>query len=188
MTLLVASLSRTALAALVLCGFALSPAPAAAASKEELDAHVHQAIQDLYRSNVVAKELAGKAAGVLVFPDVIKAGFWVGGQYGQSALLVGQSIVGHYNIVGASFGLQAGVQDESVAIMFMTAEALNKFRESKGWKIGVDGSVAVVTVGVGGVIDSETLRKPIIAFVFNNKGLMASLALEGSKITKIEKK
>jgi lipid-binding SYLF domain-containing protein len=72
--------------------------------------------------------------------------------------------------------------------MFMTAEALNKFRESKGWKIGVDGSVAVVTVGVGGVIDSETLRKPIIAFVFNNKGLMASLALEGSKITKIEKK
>jgi len=128
-------------------------------SKQELDAHVHQAIQDLYRSNLVAKDLAGKAAGMLVFPTIIKAGFWVGGEYGEGALLAGQSIVAYYNIVAASFGLQVGVQDESLAIMFMTSEALNKFRASKGWKIGVDGSVAVVTVGVGGVIGQRDPAK-----------------------------
>jgi lipid-binding SYLF domain-containing protein len=177
-------LTRTAIAALLLCAVAL---PAAAASKEELDAHVRQSLQDLYRTNAVARDLAGKAAGILVFPSVVKAGLMFGGEYGEGALLVGQSPAAYYNIVAASFGLQAGVQDESIAIMFMTADALAKFRASKGWKAGVDGSVALVTVGAGGQIDSETLQKPIIGFVFNNKGLMANLTLEGSKISRIER-
>ena len=179
------SMTAAAVAALVLSGLGLSSPPANAASKEELDAHARQSIQDLYRANVKARDLASKAAGILVFPSVVKAGFFFGGEYGEGALEVGGSPVSYYNIVSASFGLQAGVQDESVALMFMTPEALSKFRASHGWKAGVGGSLAVVTLGAGGEVDSETLQKPVVAFVFNNRGLMANLTLEGSKISKI---
>jgi lipid-binding SYLF domain-containing protein len=180
-------LQRTAIASLMMCGLALSALPVAAASKDELDAHVRQSIEDLYRASPAAKQLAGKSAGMLVFPSVFKAGFWVGAEYGEGALEVANKTVGYYNTISASFGLQAGVQDKSVVLMFMTPEALNKFRESNGWKAGVDGSVAFVTVGAGKDFDTETLQKPIVGFVFNNKGLMANLTLEGSKISRIER-
>ncbi|HEY4039407.1 MAG TPA: YSC84-related protein [Burkholderiaceae bacterium] len=185
MSAITGNLKRTAITALLLCGFALSSSPSAAASKEELDAHVREAIGDLYRASPAARELAGKAAGMLVFPSIIKAGFWVGGEYGEGALEIGQKTVAYYNVVSASFGLQAGVQDKSVALLFMTPDALAKFRESQGWKAGVDGSIAFVTLGAGKDFDSETLQKPIVGFVFNNKGLMANLTLEGSKISQI---
>jgi lipid-binding SYLF domain-containing protein len=180
-------LQRTAITALMMCGLALSALPVAAASKDELDAHVRQSIEDLYRASPAAKQLAGKSAGMLVFPSVFKAGFWFGAEYGEGALEVGSRTVSYYNVISASFGLQAGVQDKSVVLMFMTPEALNKFRESDGWKAGVDGSVAFVTVGGGKDFDTETLQKPIVGFVFNNKGLMANLTLEGSKISRIDR-
>jgi lipid-binding SYLF domain-containing protein len=187
MSAIVESLKRTVIPSLLLCGLVLSSAPAAAASKEELDEHVRQTIEDLYRASPAAKQLAGKTAGMLVFPSVVKAGFWVGGEYGEGALDVGHKTVGYYNIISASFGLQAGVQEKSVVLMFMTSEALAKFRESDGWKAGVDGSVALVTLGAGKDFDTETLQKPIVGFVFNNKGLMANLTLEGSKISQINR-
>jgi lipid-binding SYLF domain-containing protein len=187
MSSIVGNLQRTSIAALLLCGFALSSTPAAAAPREALDAHVHEAIADLYRTSPAARELAGKASGMLVFPSIVKAGFWFGGEFGQGALEVGQRSVAYYNIISASFGLQAGVQDKSVVLMFMTPEALAKFRQSDGWKAGVDGSIAFVTVGAGKDFDSETLQKPIVGFVFNNKGLMANLTLEGSKISQIDR-
>jgi lipid-binding SYLF domain-containing protein len=187
MSAIVASLKRTVIPSLLLCGLVLSSAPAAAASKEELDEHVRQTIEDLYRASPAARQLAGKSAGMLVFPSVVKAGFWVGGEYGEGALDVGHKTVGYYNIISASFGLQAGVQEKSVVLMFTTPEALAKFRQSDGWKLGVDGSVALVTLGAGKDFDTETLQKPIVGFVFNNKGLMANLTLEGSKISQINR-
>ncbi|HUD25811.1 MAG TPA: YSC84-related protein [Burkholderiaceae bacterium] len=187
MSAMVESLKRCAIAVLVLHGLALSSAPAAAASKEEIDAHVHEAIEDLYRTSRAARDLTGKSVGMLVFPTVVKAGFVFGAEYGEAALLVGGKTAAYYNIISASWGLQAGVQEKSFVMMFMTEDALKKFRESKGWKAGVDGSIALATLGAGDEIDTETLKKPIIGFVFNNKGLMANLTLEGSKITKIEK-
>jgi lipid-binding SYLF domain-containing protein len=187
MSATVGSLKRGAIAALLACTVALGAAPAGAASKEEIDAHVRQSVEDLYRSSHAAKDLAAKSVGMLVFPTVVKAGFIFGAEYGEGALLDGGKTVGYYNVISASWGLQAGVQEKSFVMMFMTADALARFRESKGWKAGVDGSVAVATLGAGDEIDTETLKKPIIGFVFNNKGLMANLTLEGSKITKIEK-
>jgi lipid-binding SYLF domain-containing protein len=67
----------------------------------------------------------------------------------------------------------------------MTNEALDQFRGTDGWKVGVDGSVAVVTVGVGGSIDSNRITSPIVGFIFDGKGLMYNLTLEGSKISQI---
>ena len=186
MKAIVENLKRAVIPSLLLCGLVLSSAPAAAASKEELNEHVRQTIEDLYRASPAARQLAGKSAGMLVFPSVVKAGFWFGGEYGEGALDVGHQTVGYYNLISASFGLQAGVQEKSVVLMFTTPAALAKFRDSDGWKVGVDGSVAFVTLGAGKDFDTETLQKPIVGFVFNNKGLMANLTLEGSKISQIK--
>ncbi len=186
MRAIVGLIGRSTLAGVALC-LALSPAVSAGASKEELDAKVREATQELYKTSSAAKELSGRAAGIVVFPQVLKAGFVIGGEYGEGALLIGGKTAAYYNIVSASWGLQIGAQQKSLVLMFMTAEALKKFRDSDGWKAGVDGSVALATLGAGKDLDSETLQKPIIGFVYNNKGLMANLTLEGSKITKIDK-
>lgn len=173
-------------AVLVACALLL-PIAAHAASREEIDARVREAVQELYETSGAAKELAGRAHGILVFPRVIKAGIGVGGEFGEGALLSGGRTVGYYNIASASIGFQLGAQAKSIAIMFMTAEALADFKRRKGWKAGVDGSVAIAKFGVGEEIDTETARRPIIGFVYANKGLMYNLTLEGSKITQIRK-
>jgi len=165
----------------------LSPPAGRAASKEEIDARVHEAVETLYKTSSAAKELAGRARGMLVFPRIIKGGVGIGGEYGEGSLLMGSRPVEYYNIASASIGFQLGVQEEAVAILFMSDEALKRFRDSDGWKAGVDGSVAIATLGVGGALDTETIRKPIVGFVFSNKGLMYNLTLEGSKISRLKR-
>jgi lipid-binding SYLF domain-containing protein len=161
--------------------------PAVAASREELDANVREAVNELYKHSSAAKELAGKSVGMLVFPKVVKMGIGIGGEYGEGALLVGGKTVAYYNIAAGSIGLQLGAQQKSQVILFMNQRELDKFRKSEGWKAGVDGSVALATLGAGGQIDTETSKKPIIGFIFSNKGLMYNLTFEGSKITRIDK-
>lgn len=161
--------------------------PAQAASKAEIDAKVNATLKTFYADVKGGRELAGKAAGMLVFPEVVKAGIGIGGEYGDGALRVGGKTVGYYNTAAASIGLQLGVQVKSQIILFMTEKALRDFRNSDGWKAGVDGSVALATLGAGGEIDTETTRKPIIGFIFSNKGLMYNLTFEGSKITRIKR-
>ena len=157
-------------------------------SREELDAEVREAIEELYKHSSAAKELAGRASGMLVFPKVVKGGLVVGGEYGEGALIIGGSTAGYYSLAAGSIGLQAGVQRKSQVILFMNPKVLNSFRNSNGWKAGVDGSVALATLGAGGQIDTETGKKPIIGFIYSNKGLMYNLTFEGSKISKIDKK
>ncbi len=174
-------------AALMLAVATLAVPVADAASREQIDAEVREAVKELYELSSSARELGGKAAGMLVFPSVYKGGIGVGGEYGEGALLIGGKTVGYYNVVSGSIGFQLGVQKKSQVVMFMSAKELEKFRASEGWKAGVDGSVAIATLGTGGEIDTNTARKPIIGFIFSNKGLMYNLTFEGSKITKIEK-
>jgi lipid-binding SYLF domain-containing protein len=158
-----------------------------AASREEIDAEVRQAVKEFYKHTSAGKELSQKAAGMLVFPSVVKAGIGIGGEYGEGSLLIGGKPAAYYNIASASIGFQLGAQARSMIVLFMTENALSKFRASEGWKAGVDGSVALATLGAGGAIDTETAKKPIIGFIFSNKGLMYNLTFEGSKITKIDK-
>jgi lipid-binding SYLF domain-containing protein len=160
---------------------------ASAASKSELDAEVRQTVARFHKHTSAGQELAGKAAGMLVFPNVVKAGIGIGGEYGEGALLVGGKTVAYYNLASASIGFQLGAQARSQIVLFMTEEALGNFRKSEGWKAGVDGSVALATLGAGGAIDTRTAQQPIIGFIFSNKGLMYNLTFEGSKITRIEK-
>ena len=160
---------------------------ASAASKQEIDAQVRETLGQFQKQTSAGHELAQKAAGMLVFPKVIKAGIGIGGEYGEGALLIHGKPVAYYNLASASIGLQLGAQARSEIVLFMNEHALGNFRSSQGWKAGVDGSVALATLGAGGSIDTETAKKPIIGFIFSNQGLMYNLTFEGSKISKITK-
>ena len=164
---------------------ALGVTVARADSKQRIDTESLKALDKLRAHAAAAGPLLDEASGVLVFPDVVKMGFGVGGQYGEGSLLVDGKPVAYYATAGASFGLQVGVQYKAEVILFMTEEALQNFRNSQGWEVGVDGSAAIVDVGAGGKIDSKMVNQPVVAFIFSNKGLMGNLTLEGSKITRI---
>jgi lipid-binding SYLF domain-containing protein len=162
-------------------------APGRAADAREINAAVNATLDRFYRQIPGAREVSARATGVLVFPTIIKAGFGVGGEYGEGAMRVGGKTVGYYNTISASFGFQLGAQARSVIIMFMTPEALAGFRRVDGWKVGVDGSVAIIVVGAGGSIDTEKVTSPVVGFILDPKGLMYNLTLEGSKITRISR-
>jgi lipid-binding SYLF domain-containing protein len=164
-----------------------APQDTRAASPAEIDAEADAALVRFYEEVPAAKDLAKKAKGILIFPNVVKAGLGVGGEYGEGALRAGGKSVGYYNIAAASIGLQIGVQSRVEVLMFMTQEALDRFRASDGWEVGVDGSVAVVKTGVAGEIDTTSFGDPVIGFIFGEQGLMANLSLEGAKITKMDK-
>jgi len=160
---------------------------AQAASKQEIDAKSAQALEEFYVKVNGGRELVNRAAGVLVFPEVVKAGFGIGGEYGEGKLMINGATTDYYRIVSGSIGFQMGAQVKREVILFMTQDALNGFRNSDGWEAGVDGSVALVTLGAGGEIDTNTIRNPIIGFIISNKGLMYNLSFEGAKISKIDK-
>lgn len=132
-------------------------------------------------------EVLRKAKGLLIFPAVYKGGIGIGAEYGEGVLRIRGRTVDYYNTAAASIGLQLGGQKKTIIMAFMNDDALRQFRDSSGWKVGVDASVAVIAIGAGGAIDSASLNKPIIAFVFDQKGLMYNITLEGAKITKIKK-
>ncbi len=158
-----------------------------AASKAEINAKVSATMTTFYSTIKSGQELANKAVAILVFPEVFKAGFVAGGEYGEGAMLEGGKTTAYYSTVAASIGFQLGAQVKSQVIMFMTRDSLKAFKASKGWKAGVDGSIALITIGAGGDVDTNTIKDPIIGFIFSNKGLMYNLTFEGAKITKMEK-
>jgi lipid-binding SYLF domain-containing protein len=178
-------LKALCLALIAVTASVAGPRMSEAASAAAIEADANETLHSFVRQVPGARELANKAAGILVFPSVIKAGIGFGGEYGEGILLNQQRVEGYYNLISASFGFQLGVQQRSVIIMFMTQDALAGFEQRAGWKIGVDGSVTIITVGVGGAIDSDQIVSPVIGFVLDQKGLMYNLTLEGSKISRI---
>jgi lipid-binding SYLF domain-containing protein len=163
------------------------PSGSKASSAQEINDAANATLHRFVEQNPSAEELGRKAAGVLVFPSVVKAGMLVGGQYGEGVLIVRGNAAGYYNIISASLGFQLGVQSLSIIIIFVTEEALADFQRAYGWKVGIDGSIVVVTLGAAGSIDTDNLSSPIIAFITDQEGLMYSLSLEGSKISRIER-
>ena len=144
-----------------------------------------ESLGDFRRQVNGAQVFLDQAAGYLVFPRVYKAGVGVGGETGEGVLRVGGSPVGYYRIAAGSVGFQFGAQAKSIVIVFMTRDALDRFRNSDGWRVGVDGSVALIDIGVGKTIDSNNVRDPVVGFIYGSKGLMYNLTLEGTKFTRI---
>lgn len=177
---------RLAFLACALWALALSASTAFAASGAEIDRAVDRTLTAFRRIEGAAGFL-DIAKGVLVFPKVYKAGIGVGGEYGEGALRVGGQTVDYYSTAAASIGFQLGAQAKSIVVIFTSEAALNQFRASEGWKVGVDGSVALVDLGIGKSLDTHSIQDPVIGFVFGQKGLMYNLTLEGSKFTKLHK-
>ena len=161
--------------------------PSLAATAQEIDVSVDVALKNFREKVNGAERYLEIAKGVLVFPKVVKAGLGIGGEYGEGALRVGGKTVEYNNTAAASIGFQLGAQVKTVMLIFLEPKVLAAFRASDGWEVGVDGSVALVTVGAGGTLDSTQLNQPIVAFVYGQKGLMYNLTLEGSKYSKLKK-
>ncbi len=158
-----------------------------AKTAKEIDVSVDVAL-DRFKNEVPgAQEFLKNAKGVLVVPNVIRIGFGFGGEYGEGALLIGGKTVDYYSAAAGSFGFQIGAQSKNIVIIFMDENALIKFRDSLGWRAGVDGSVALIDYGAGGSVDTNNIKHPVVGFVFGVKGLMVNLSLEGSKFTKLSK-
>ena len=168
-----------AVTAIVVCGNANVRAQKAA----ELDQQVDQALAKLLADSEAARNLSKVAKGILVFPTVKKAGFMVGGQRGEGALRIGGKTTGYYKTTAASFGLQAGGQKFSYAMFFMTDGALEYLKKSDGWEVGVGPSIVVVDEGAARSLTTSTAKESIYVFFFGQKGLMAGLGIQGSKIS-----
>jgi lipid-binding SYLF domain-containing protein len=153
--------------------------------REEIDAAVSAALERLYRQAPDSRQLVQQAKGTLVFPNVVKAGFILGGQYGDGALRVRGRTINYYSAAGGSIGALAGAQEISIFILFMTDDALQKFQESSGWQVGADASVALINVGAAGSVSSQTARQPVVGYVLTQGGLMVDLSLSGTKISKL---
>jgi lipid-binding SYLF domain-containing protein len=181
---------RTLLAAAVTAGTLahLAPTSASAATAKEIDAQVDVALRQLLDSNEAARILAKDAKGILVFPDVIKAGLIIGGSFGDGALRKGGRTEGYYRSVSASYGLQAGAESFGYALFLMTDDAVTVIEQATGaeggWEIGVGPTVVVADQGLGAKLSTTTAREGIYAFIFGQQGLMAGLGIEGSKVTK----
>jgi lipid-binding SYLF domain-containing protein len=157
-----------------------------AESRQEIDVAVSDSLQKFTNANPAHAQLLSEAVGVLVFPRITKAGAGIGGEHGDGALLKSGVTSHYYSVSSASLGLTLGAGQRTEIILFMTQESLGKFEGSHGYNLGVDAQVAVVSKGAGGNYDSETLKKPILGFVFDEKGLIGDLSLKGTKIKRIK--
>lgn len=170
----------------LLLGTVLFAGSSYAKSAKEINANVDTAL-DVFKAKVSGgKDMLAKAKGVLVLAPVYRGGIGIGAEYGTGALLINGKTEDYYNIISGSFGFQFGGQKKNMYLLFMQDEALKNFRKSDGWRVGADGSVALISVGVDGSVDTTKTNKPIMVIVLDQKGLMFNLTLEGAKFNKIK--
>jgi lipid-binding SYLF domain-containing protein len=174
------------LAAASLAPIAVSRA-SAATTAQDLDRDSRQALQSLEQTHPFATRLAHEAKAILIFPNVVKAGFVFGGSYGEGELLSGSAVDGYYNSVTGSWGLQAGAQSYGYVVFLMTRKALRYVHETHGWEIGVGPTVVIVNEGVAKNLSTSTLKDDAYAFIFDQQGLMAGISIEGTKISRINR-
>jgi lipid-binding SYLF domain-containing protein len=171
------------LAALVL---SMSAPLALAEGRAQLTQDARRALKNLTAGNTAAKLMEPKAKGILVFPNIVKAGFMFGGQMGDGVLFKNGKVAGYYNSLAASYGFQAGLQVFGYALFFMNDNALGYLNKSEGWEVGVGPSIVVVDQGMGKSMTTTTMTQDVYAYIFSQKGLMGGMGVQGSKITKLD--
>jgi len=159
----------------------------AASTAEDLNKDAEQALQRLYKTNPLAGDIAKQSRAVLVFPSIVKAGLIFGGAYGEGELKQGRQVLNYYNSFSASWGLQAGAQSYGYAVFLMNQKAVDYLDRSEGWEIGVGPTVVIVNEGVAKNLSTTTLKDDAYAFIFDQKGLMAGVSIEGTKVSKIKR-
>ena len=158
-----------------------------AATAEDLDKDAAQALQTLYKTNPISAVIGKKAKAILVFPKIVKAGLVFGGSYGEGVLMKGSHVSEYYNSVSASWGWQAGAESYAYFVFLMTDKAVKYLAKSKGWEFGVGPTVVVVNDGVAKNLSTSTLKDDAYTFISDQQGLMVSLSIEGTKISRIKR-
>ena len=172
---------------LTLVSFFLSACSVFETTATEIDLDADEVLK-IFTTDIDGSEIfLNQSAGYLVFPRALRAGLGVGAETGEGVLRIGGKTVDYFRITSGSLGLQAGAQARSIVICFMSEKALSDFRNSSGWRVGVDGSVALIDVGAGKTIDTQNVRDPVVGFIFNSSGLMVNLTLEGTRFTRISR-
>jgi len=172
---------------LTLASFVFSACSVFETTATQIDQDADEVLE-IFKTDIDGSEIfLNQSAGYLVFPRALRAGLGVGAETGEGVLRIGGKTVDYFRITSGSLGLQAGAQARSIVICFMSENALSDFRNSSGWRVGVDGSVALIDVGAGKTIDSQNVRDPVVGFIFNSSGLMANLTLEGTRFTRINR-
>ena len=156
-------------------------------SATRIDQEVDKALGVFTEQIEGAEIFLDQSAGILVFPRALRAGFVIGAETGEGVMRIGGKTVDYFRITSGSIGLQAGAQARSIVIAFMTESSLDEFRKSNGWRVGIDGSVAMIDIGAGKTIDSHNVRDPVVGFIFGSSGLMANLTFEGTRFTRIHR-
>jgi lipid-binding SYLF domain-containing protein len=174
-----------AIAAMALAINAVTPTVSLGASASQIDREATQSLTTLYKNTPGAKALADKAVGVLVFPSIVKGGFIIAGQFGDGALRKKGKTVAYYRSLAASYGFQAGAQAFGYVLFFMDDDSLRYLDNSAGFELGTGPSLVVLDAGFGKNLSTTTLQKGVYAFIFNQKGLMGGVGIQGTKITKI---
>lgn len=173
---------------ILVASFLLLPQAASSATRAEINRDVNIALDTLYRTSPSAKKISKISKGVLVFPNIIKGSFILGGEYGEGALRINGKTTGYYNTVSASYGLEAGAQSFGYALFFLDQNSLDYLKKTDGWELGTTPNFVVMDEGMARNITTTTAHLGIYAFIFNQKGLMAGISIEGSKITPINPK
>lgn len=155
--------------------------------RRERNQEARAALEDLYSKTPGARALGEKARGILIFPNIVKGGLIVGGQFGEGVLFRGDLVSGYYSSVAGSYGLQAGLQKFGYALFFMTEADLMYLNRSEGWEIGVGPSITILDEGMANSFTTTTARSGVFAFFFEQKGLMAGIGIQGTKISRIDR-
>lgn len=172
---------------LTIVGFFLSACSVFETTATQIDLDADEVLK-IFTTDIDGSEIfLNQSAGYLVFPRALRAGLGVGAETGEGVLRIGGKTVDYFRITSGSLGLQAGAQARSIVICFMSEKSLSDFRNSSGWRVGVDGSVALIDVGAGKTIDTQNVRDPVVGFIFNSSGLMANLTFEGTRFTRINR-
>jgi len=187
MTLSRRKVHKALLATAVGCALVSYGSGALATSAQDVDRESEQALQMLYRTNPAAAAISKDAKAILVFPKIVKAGLVFGGSYGEGALFERGQIVDYYNSVSASWGWQAGAQSYAYVVFLMNDRALRYLQKTRGWEIGIGPTVVVVDEGIARNLSSTTLKSDAYAFITDQQGLMVSLSIEGTKISRIKR-
>jgi lipid-binding SYLF domain-containing protein len=179
------SIVRTLFSLATVALFALALPAVAADTAADIERESRAAMEKLYRTVPAAKLLGEKAKAVLIFPDIVKGGLLIGGQYGKGTLFEKGEVKAFYSSAAVSYGLQAGVQTFGYALLLMNEAALKYLDKSEGWELGVGPTLVVVDEGVANTLSTTTARDDVYAFIFGQEGLMLGLGIQGSKITRI---
>ena len=169
--------------------FFLPPAASTAGVSEDAKVQASTAvIKEIMEipENAIPPSLLASAHGIVIFPDLLKAGFILGGRYGVGVMLIRNedgfwSNPVFFRLIGGSIGWQIGVQSTDVILVLKSIRSLDQICSGK-FTLGADASVAAGPVGRQAEAGTDILLRAEILSYSRSRGLFVGLSFEGAAI------